>query len=112
MGTARQYLLSNRTIAPSVPNASFSECYGLLSASASVALKHQVTILQKAVKSAEDDRGGAPSSPACDPNYSGACVPIVSYDLNCDDVNGSYFQVVGYDKHGFDGDNDGIACEI
>lgn len=50
-----------------------------------------------------------PSS-SCDPNYSGYCVPVVSYDLDCADV-GSFFQVVGTDRHGFDGDYDGVACE-
>ena len=49
-------------------------------------------------------------APSCDSNYSGYCVPVVSYDLDCANV-GSFFQVVGSDKHGFDGDSDGIACE-
>lgn len=49
--------------------------------------------------------------PECDANYSGACVPIVSYDLDCPDI-GARVYVVGTDKHGFDGnDNDGIGCE-
>lgn len=47
----------------------------------------------------------------CDPNYSGACIPIVDYDLNCPDVGVKDFYVVGYDKHGFDRDRDGLACE-
>lgn len=51
-----------------------------------------------------------PPPPPCDSNYSGYCVPIVSYDLDCEDV-GSNFQVTGVDRHGFDGDNDGYACE-
>ena len=46
----------------------------------------------------------------CDPNYSGYCVPIVSYDLNCKDV-GSNFRLIGRDIHGFDGDGDGWCCE-
>ncbi len=46
----------------------------------------------------------------CDPNYSGTCVPQVSYDLNCDDIGGSV-TVVGSDPHGFDGDGDGSGCE-
>jgi hypothetical protein len=49
-------------------------------------------------------------APACDPNYSGYCVPLVSYDLDCANV-GSNFRVVGSDPHGFDGDSDGYACE-
>ena len=46
----------------------------------------------------------------CDSNYSGTCVPQVSYDLNCDDIGGSV-TVVGSDPHGFDGDGDGSGCE-
>ncbi|MGH2755174.1 MAG: hypothetical protein ACRDLB_12175 [Actinomycetota bacterium] len=52
--------------------------------------------------------GGSGSE--CDPNYSGTCVPNVSYDLNCDDIAGSV-TVVGSDPHGFDGDGDGSGCE-
>ena len=54
----------------------------------------------------------------CDPNYSGACVPVDS-DVDCAGGSGngpSYvsakrFQVVGDDIYGLDSDNDGIACE-
>lgn len=47
----------------------------------------------------------------CDPNYSGGCVPIVSYDLDCPDI-GFSVRVIGTDRHGFDGsDNDGYGCE-
>lgn len=52
----------------------------------------------------------ADSGSGCDPNYTGTCVPQVSYDLNCDDIGGSV-EVVGSDPHGFDGDNDGYGCE-
>lgn len=45
----------------------------------------------------------------CDENYSG-CVPIVSYDLDCKDI-GRSVMVYGYDRHGFDRDNDGYGCE-
>lgn len=46
----------------------------------------------------------------CDPNYT-PCVPNVSYDLDCADI-GFSVQVIGYDRHGFDGnDNDGWGCE-
>ncbi|MEX0983916.1 MAG: PASTA domain-containing protein [Actinomycetota bacterium] len=48
--------------------------------------------------------------PPCDPNYSGACVPIVSYDLDCADINGPVY-VGGSDPHRFDGDGDGVGCE-
>lgn len=51
------------------------------------------------------------STPNCDPNYTGGCVPVVSYDLDCPDI-GFRVTVVGTDRHGFDGnDNDGLGCE-
>ena len=46
----------------------------------------------------------------CDPNYSGGCVPLVSYDLDCPDISFSV-KVIGSDPHGFDRDRDGIGCE-
>ena len=46
----------------------------------------------------------------CDPNYSGACVPIVSFDLDCADI-GESVTVVGSDIHRFDADGDGAGCE-
>jgi hypothetical protein len=53
----------------------------------------------------------APSPPRrCDPNYRGACVPLVPYDLDCADIDGPVY-VVGRDPHGFDGDGDGVGCE-
>ena len=47
---------------------------------------------------------------SCDPNYSGYCVPIVSYDLDCPDI-GHRVIVVGVDVHRLDADGDGIGCE-
>lgn len=52
----------------------------------------------------------APPTPSCDPNYSGYCVPVVSYDLDCPDI-GHRVYVVGVDIHGFDADGDGDGCE-
>jgi hypothetical protein len=53
----------------------------------------------------------------CDPNYSGACVPIAS-DVDCAGGSGNgpaYVQgpvrVVGRDIYGLDSDGDGIGCE-
>ncbi|MGD9694304.1 MAG: hypothetical protein AB7V42_01420 [Thermoleophilia bacterium] len=51
------------------------------------------------------------SSAACDPNYAGACIPRVSYDLDCGDVSATGFRSVDSDPHGFDRDGDGWACE-
>lgn len=47
----------------------------------------------------------------CDPSYPDFCIPPPPPDLDCADVNGSNFTVVGSDPHGFDGDNDGVGCE-
>jgi hypothetical protein len=53
----------------------------------------------------------------CDPNYSGACVPIAS-DVDCAGGSGNgpaYVEgpvkVVGTDIYGLDADHDGIGCE-
>ena len=46
----------------------------------------------------------------CDPNYSGACVPLSSSDLDCADIPAAV-RVVGRDPHRLDGDGDGRACE-
>ncbi len=53
----------------------------------------------------------------CDPNYSGACVPIAS-DVDCAGGNGNgpaYVSgpvyIVGRDIYKLDRDGDGVACE-
>lgn len=48
---------------------------------------------------------------ACDPEYSGACIPDVPYDLDCGDVAAQDFSSVGSDPNGFDREGDGLACE-
>lgn len=55
--------------------------------------------------------------PSCDPNYSGACVPIAS-DVDCAGGSGNgpaYVQgpvtVIGSDIYDLDRDGDGIACD-
>lgn len=52
----------------------------------------------------------ADTSSNCNPNYSGYCVPNVSYDLDCADVR-HRVTVVGVDVYRLDGDHDGIGCE-
>ncbi len=54
---------------------------------------------------------------SCDPNYSGACVPVAS-DVNCVDGSGNgpaYVQgpvtVIGTDIYKFDSDGNGTGCE-
>jgi resuscitation-promoting factor RpfB len=60
---------------------------------------------------------GTKKAPQCDPNYSGACVPIAS-DVDCAGGSGNgpaYVQgpvrVVGTDIYGLDADGDGIGCD-
>lgn len=55
--------------------------------------------------------------PSCDPNYSGACVPIAS-DVDCLGGSGNgpaYVKgpvtVIGKDIYGLDRDGNGIGCE-
>ena len=50
-----------------------------------------------------------PTPDNCDPNYT-PCIPNVSYDLDCGDINFSV-RVIGTDRHRFDRDGDGIGCE-
>jgi micrococcal nuclease len=67
-------------------------------------------VCAKGSSGADKDAGSAGGGAKCDPNYTGTCVPQVSYDLDCGDISGSV-KVVGTDKHGFDGDGDGYGCE-
>jgi hypothetical protein len=60
---------------------------------------------------------GTKQTRQCDPNYSGACVPIAS-DVDCAGGSGNgpaYVQgpvrVVGTDIYGLDRDGDGTACD-
>lgn len=57
------------------------------------------------------------SAQSCDPNYSGACVPIAS-DVDCAGGSGNGpayvrgpVRVIGVDIYGLDRDKDGIGCE-
>lgn len=70
----------------------------------------QASAAVAAAQSAPEPEAAGGGGGNCDSNYSGTCVPVVSYDLNCDDIGGSV-KVVGSDPHGFDGDGDGYGCE-
>jgi hypothetical protein len=61
--------------------------------------------------------GTKPAAPRCDPNYSGACVPIAS-DVDCAGGGGdgpAYVQgpvrVIGEDIYRLDRDHNGIGCD-
>jgi micrococcal nuclease len=60
--------------------------------------------------------GGAtpPTSPSgnCDPSYPDVCIPSPPPDLDCGDISFRRFRVVGADPHRFDGDHDGVGCEL
>ncbi|SCF19922.1 G5 domain-containing protein [Micromonospora purpureochromogenes] len=62
-------------------------------------------------------RVGTKEARTCDPNYSGACVPIAS-DVDCAGGSGNGpayvdgpLRVVGRDIYDLDRDGDGIACD-
>lgn len=48
--------------------------------------------------------------PSCNPNYSGACLPLTG-DVDCSEITARNFYVVGTDVFALDGDGDGLACE-
>ena len=53
-----------------------------------------------------------PSTPDCDKSYPDFCIVPYPPDLDCGEIPASNFRVIGDDAHGFDGDNDGIGCEV
>ena len=52
-----------------------------------------------------------PPAQNCDPSYPDFCIPPPPPDLDCADVDGSFFTVRPPDPHGFDGNSDGVGCE-
>ncbi|MDH3311971.1 MAG: thermonuclease family protein [Nitrosopumilus sp.] len=48
---------------------------------------------------------------SCDPSYPDVCIASWSPNLDCGEILYRNFKVIGEDKHGFDGDKDGIGCE-
>jgi endonuclease YncB( thermonuclease family) len=56
--------------------------------------------------------GGGGGGGNCDPSYPDVCIPTYPPDLDCGDVDFTYFRVEGSDPHGFDGDKDGVGCEL
>lgn len=70
----------------------------------------QAVAIPKPKKSKKPKPSSQEPASNCDPNYSGACVPIVGLDLDCADI-GQSLTVVGSDIHRFDADGDGAGCE-
>ena len=48
----------------------------------------------------------------CEPSYPSMCIPIGTPDLDCVDVDQTNFPVRQPDPHRFDGDKDGVGCEV
>jgi len=48
----------------------------------------------------------------CDSSYPSVCIPPSPPDLDCSDIRYRNFEVLQPDPHRFDGDKDGIGCEI
>lgn len=48
----------------------------------------------------------------CDPAYPDGCIPPPPPDLDCSDVHERGFTVLPPDPHNFDGDHNGIGCEM
>jgi micrococcal nuclease len=48
----------------------------------------------------------------CDPSYPDVCIPPPPPDLDCADVVFRSFVVKPPDPHGFDGNHDGVGCEL
>jgi hypothetical protein len=70
-----------------------------------------------AIGTAAEPQSEPEPEPKCDPNYSGACVPIAS-DVDCAGGSGNGpayvrgpVRVVGTDIYDLDRDSDGIGCE-
>jgi micrococcal nuclease len=49
---------------------------------------------------------------ACDPAYPDACIPPPPPDLDCSDIDERRVTVLPPDPHNFDGDHNGVGCEM
>jgi hypothetical protein len=47
----------------------------------------------------------------CDPSYPDVCIPAGVADIDCGDITQVNFTVLPPDRHGFDGNFDGVGCE-
>jgi hypothetical protein len=67
---------------------------------------------QAVVQTGQEGGVGQAGQSECDPSYPDVCIPSPPPELNCDDVDFRNFRVLSPDPHGFDGDNDGIGCDL
>lgn len=51
-------------------------------------------------------------SSGCDPAYPTVCIPPAPPDLDCGDITFRRFEVLPPDPHRFDGNHDGVGCEV
>jgi micrococcal nuclease len=51
------------------------------------------------------------SGSECDPSYPTVCIPSLPADLDCGDIQYRRFEVLPPDRHGFDGNKDGVGCQ-
>jgi len=54
----------------------------------------------------------AQAQSGCDRAYPNLCIPSPPPDLDCRDIPNRNFVVRPPDPHHFDGDRDGIGCEV
>ncbi|MGJ3248415.1 MAG: hypothetical protein ACFE0I_20325 [Elainellaceae cyanobacterium] len=54
----------------------------------------------------------ADAQSGCDSSYPTVCIPSPPPDLDCGEIPHRRFQVRQPDPHRFDGDKDGIGCEV
>ncbi|WP_322796415.1 hypothetical protein [Tepidiforma sp.] len=67
---------------------------------------------------APETRVAAPPTPTptrgphCDPAYPTVCIASPPPNLRCDDIPHRRFEVLPPDPHNFDGNGDGIGCQV
>ena len=67
---------------------------------------------QAIARSEGDGSWVATPTPGCHPSYPDFCIPSPPPDLDCVDIGKNNFTVLQPDPHGFDGDKDGLGCEV
>ena len=89
------------------PNVKYVERFGRA--------QHQAREMERGFWGACGPSASGPSpggSHRCDPSYPSVCIAPPPPDLDCEDVDATYFRVVSPDPHSFDGNHDGVGCEV